>query len=157
MVHSKRRLGALLMAAAAVAGSAGTAAAYTPQVQTWTNHVVVPFIDCPDFGTVGTWDIRHKLTLFVDANGTPTRDIEQVDFTGRIANAETGASVADSGARTFFDTLAPDGSYLTTYMVSHRQGYLHGAGRNDFQTGSFSGRDAFSDANIAALCEALGG
>jgi hypothetical protein len=145
------------MAGAALAAGAGTAVAYTPHVETWTNHVEVGFIDCPDFATIGTWDIRHKLTLFVDASGTPTRDIEQIDFVGRITNAETGAWVADSGARTFFDTLAPDGSFLTTYMVSLRQGYLHGAGRDDFQTGSFSGLDAFSDANLAALCEALGG
>jgi hypothetical protein len=107
---------------------------------------------------MGVWEIGHKLTIFYDAAGTPIRDIEQVDFSGRIVNVETGAWVADSGSRVYFDTLAPDGSYLTTYAVEQRKSrYVHNAGRTDFQTGTFSGHDGFGDANIAALCEALGG
>jgi hypothetical protein len=66
--------------------------------------------------------------------------------------------VPDSGSRTFFDTLAPDGSFLTTYMVEMRKSaYVHTAGRTDFQTGDFTGTSGFDDAGIAALCEALGG
>jgi hypothetical protein len=133
-------------------------AAATPSVVSWTNHVERPFIDCPDFATVGIWDISHRLTIFVDGDGIAIRDIEQIDYSGRIVNAETGAWVPDSGGRTFFDTLAPDGSFLTTYSVDQRHSqYIHGAGRLDFQTGDFNGREAFSDANLDALCEALGG
>jgi len=155
---SKHRVAALVMAGAALVLGAGPAAAVTPTVDSWTVHVERPFIDCPDFPTLGVWDIKHRLTLFVDSEGTPIRDIEQVEYSGRIVNTETGAWVADSGARTFFDTLASDGSFLTTYMVDVRHSaYIHGAGRTDFQTGDFSGLDALDPANLAALCEALGG
>ena len=155
---SKHHVAALVMAGAALALSAGSAAAAAPTVETWTVHVERPFIDCPDFSTLGVWDITHRLTIFYDADGTPIRDIEQVDYSGQIVNIETDAWVADSGARTFFDTLAPDGSFLTTYMVEQRHSeYIHGAGRTDFQTGGFSGLDGFSSANLDALCVALGG
>ena len=154
----RRQIAALAMAGAAMALGSSTAIAASPSVQTWSGHVERPFIDCPDFGTMGVWEIGHKLTIFYDAAGTPIRDIEQVDFSGRIVNVETGAWVADSGSRIYFDTLAPDGSYLTTYAVEQRKSrYVHNAGRTDFQTGTFSGHDGFGDANIAALCEALGG
>jgi hypothetical protein len=155
---SMHRAAALVMASAVLALGAGTVAASAPTVDTWTFHIERPFIDCPDFSTLGVWDITHRLTVFVDSAGTPIRDIEQVDFSGRIVNTETGAWVADSGARTFFDTLAPDGSFLTTYSVEQRHSlYIHGAGRRDFQTGDFSGLDGFDPANLAALCEALAG
>ena len=154
----KHRVAALVMASAALVVGTGTVAASAPTVISSTNHIERPFIDCPDFGTVGVWDISHRLTIFYDAAGTPIRDIEQVDFSGRIVNAESGAWVADSGARTYFDTLAPDGSFLATYAVEQRHSrYIHGAGRTDFQTGDFSGLAAFSEANLASLCEALGG
>jgi hypothetical protein len=151
------RAAALVMAGAALAVSAGTTAASAPDVVSWTVHVERPFIDCPDFATLGVWAIGHRLTIFVDADGIPIRDIEQVEYSGRIVNAETGAWVADSGARTFFDTLAPDGSFLTTYMVDVRHSaYIHGAGRTDFQTGDFNGLDGLDPANVDALCGALG-
>lgn len=146
------------MASAALVASTGAVAAVAPSVDTWSVHVERPFIDCPDFSTLGVWDISHRLTIFYDSAGTPIRDIEQVDFAGRIVNTETGAWVADSGGRTFFDTLAPDGSFLTTYAVEVRHSdYIHGAGRTDFQTGEFNGRDAFDPANVDALCDALDG
>jgi hypothetical protein len=146
------------MASAILAASAGAVAAVTPTVNSWTAHIERTFIDCPEFSTVGVWDISHRLTLFVDSEGTPIRDIEQVDFSGRIVNTETGAWVADSGSRTFFDTLAPDGSFLTTYAVEVRHSaYIHGAGRTDFQSGDFSGLNAFDPANLDALCAALDG
>jgi hypothetical protein len=152
------RVAALVMASAALVLGAGPAAAAAPAVDSWTVHVESPFIDCPDISTLGVLDISHRLTLFVDSEGTPIRDIEQVEFSGRIVNTSTGAWVADSGSRTFFDTLAPDGSFLTTYMVEVRHSdYIHGAGRTDFQTGDFNGLDAFDPANLDALCEALGG
>jgi ABC-type amino acid transport substrate-binding protein len=155
---SKHRAAALMMASAAFVLGAGPAAAAAPIVDSSTVHVERPFIDCPDFSTLGVWDVNHRLTLFVDAEGTPIRDIEQVEFSGRIVNASTGAWVADSGARTYFDTLAPDGSFLTTYAVEVRHSdYIHGAGRTDFQTGDFNGLDGFDQANLDALCEALDG
>jgi hypothetical protein len=155
---SKRRVAGLVLASAALVLSAGPATAASPSVDSWTVHVERQFVDCPDFSVLGIWDIRHRLTVFVDASGTATRDIEQVDFSGRLVNTSTGDWVADSGARTFFDTLAPDGSFLTTYMVQVRHSaYVHTAGRTDFQTGDFNGRDGLGSAGIAALCQALDG
>ena len=155
---SKHRAATLAMAVAALTLSAAPAAAAAPTVDSWTVHVERPFVDCPGFSVIGVWDITHRLTVFFDSEGTATRDIEAVDFAGRLVNASTGASVADSGSRIFFDTLAPDGSFLTTYSVQMRQSaYIHGAGRIDFQTGAFRGLDGMDPAGIAALCEALGG
>jgi len=159
MVRStQRRAAALALAAATLLIGAAPAAAATPRVDSFTVHVERPFVDCPGFSTVGIWEISHKLTIFSDEAGVATRDIEAVDFSGRIVNAATGAWVADSGSRIFFDTLAPDGSFLTTYMVQVRKSaYVHVAGRTDFQTGDFHGRDGLDDAGVAALCAALGG
>ena len=155
---SKHRAAALAMASAVLLIGATPAAAATPTVDSWTVHIERPFLDCADFSVVGVWDISHRLTVYFDSEGTAIRDIENVDFAGRLVNASTGASVADSGSRIFFDTLAPDGSYLTTYSVQVRHSaYVHAAGRIDFQTGEFHGRDGMDAANISALCEALGG
>jgi hypothetical protein len=152
-----RRLAATLFAGAALLLSAVPALAAKPSVESWDAQREGPFEDCPGFSTIGSWDIHHKLTYFYDSDGIAIRDIDQVDFTGRIVNAETGAWVPDSGSRTFFDTLAPDGSFLTTYMVTVRKSdYVHDAGRVDFQTGGFHGHEGFTPDNIAALCEALG-
>jgi hypothetical protein len=146
------------MAAAALFLTAGSAAAAQPTVDSWTIHVERPFLDCPGFSVVGVWDISHRLTLYFGADGVPTRDTERVDFSGQLVNESTGKSVADSGARTFFDTLAPDGSFLTTYMVQVRHSaYIHTAGRTDFQTGDFRGVEGLDPAGVATLCEALSG
>lgn len=154
---TKRRV-ALTLASAALLLTAAPAAAAAPRVESSTVHVERPFVDCPGFSTIGVWDITHRLTTFFDAHGVATRDIEQVDFSGRVVNASTGAWVPDSGSRTFFDTLAPDGSFLTTYGVQVRKSaYVHTAGRTDFQTGEFNGRDGFDAAGIDQLCNALGG
>ena len=155
---SRHRAAALVMASAAFLVSAAPVAAVTPTVDSWTVHVERPFVDCPDFSVVGVWDISHQLTLYFDSEGIATRDTERVDFAGQLVNAFTGASVADSGTRIFFDTLAPDGSFLTTYAVQVRHSrYIHGAGRIDFQTGDFHGLDGMGPGSISALCEALGG
>ena len=154
----RKRAVTLALAGTALLSTAAPAAAAAPTVQSSTVHVERPFVDCGSFTTVGIWDISHRLMLFSDASGTPIRDIERVEYVGRIVNPTTGAWVADSGLRTYFDTLAPDGSYLTTYMVDVRHSaYVHGAGRTDFQTGELHGRDGFAPANVDALCEALGG
>lgn len=155
---TKQRAAGLALASAALMISGTPAAAVTPSVETWTVHREVPFVDCPGFTTVGAWDITHRLTVFYDANGVAIRDIERIDFVGEIRNAETGASVPDSGGRIFFDTLAPDGSYLTTYSTEVRHSaYIHVAGRSDWQTGDFRGVNNFDDAGIASLCAALSG
>lgn len=150
------RLAATGLAATGLLLAACPAAAFSPTVETWTNHREGPAGECAGFSITGTWDITHRLTTFYDADGTATRDIEQVDFVGTFSNATTGASVPDSGSRTFFDTLAPDGSFLATYMVQVRKSdYVHTAGRVDFQTGRQVGVDGFTAENLAALCEAL--
>jgi hypothetical protein len=133
------------------------ASANSPAAETWTNHVDRPYLSCDGFDAVGVWDIRHKLTSFFNSSGVAIRDTERVDYTGRFVNSVTGAWVADSGATTYFDTLAPDGSYLTTYatLVRH-SAFIHGAGRIDFQTGEYHGRDGESAAGVASLCAALG-
>ena len=155
---AKTRVGGLALAGAALLLTASPAAAVSPTVEETTVHVERPFVDCPGFSTIGIWDISHKLTLFYDSAGVAIRDIEAIEFEGRIVNATSGAWVPDSGARKFFDTLAPDGSFLTTYMVQVRKSaYVHTAGRVDFQTGAFHGTDGFGDDGIAALCDALGG
>jgi hypothetical protein len=158
VTRTTKQRAALTLAAAALLLTAAPAVAATPAVETFRVHVERPFIDCPGFSVLGIWDIDHKLTLFFDGSAVATRDIERVDFSGRLVNTSTGASVPDSGSRTFFDTLAPDGAFLTTYMVEVRKStYVHGAGRTDFQTGAFHGVDAFEPANVTALCGALAG
>ena len=153
-----RLLAATLLAGVALASTAVPAVAAKPSVETFSVHREFPFADCPGFATIGAWDIDHRITYYYDSDGVAIRDHDQVDFRGRIINAETGAWVADSGSRTFFDTLAPDGSFLTTYMVTVRKStYVHEAGRVDFQTGAFHGHEGFGPGNITALCEALGG
>ena len=154
----KRRAGAFGLAGVALLVAGSPAAAVSPTTETSVVHVERPFVECPSFSTIGVWDISHKLTVFFNSDGVAIRDIEAVEFSGRIVNATTGAWVADSGARTFFDTLAPDGSFLTTYSVQVRKSeYVHTAGRTDFQTGDFRGIDGFGGGGIAALCGALDG
>ena len=157
----RRRFSRVLAVAAASLAFVATAAvpvqAASPSVETWTNQVDRPYLSCPGFDVNGVWAISHKLTFFYDAAGVAIRDIERVDFRGRFVNAETGAWVPDSGSITYFDTLAPDGSYLTTYSTQVRHdAFIHSAGRLDFQTGTFSGRDGETAAGVAALCAALG-
>ena len=135
---------------------AGPVAAAQPEVITWSNPVDRPFLDCGTFEAHGVWTVRHVLTLFPGADGTPIRDIEQMSFVGSIVNPDTGASIEDSGKVVYFDTLAPDGSYLTTYANTvRRSDYFTVAGRQNWQDGSFHGVDRF-DVNIPAACAALG-
>ena len=132
------------------------AAAYSPEVVTWTNDVDVPYFDCGSFEAHGVWTVSHRLTLFRDASGVAVSDHEIVDFKGAFVNPATGASIPDSGRTVYFDTLAPDGSYLTTIQNSVRRNpYLHESFRYDFQTGAAHGMSRF-DAGVDAACEALG-
>ena len=153
---TRHRAAALTLAGAALLSTASIAAAASPTVDVFTVHRDATIADCGGFTIDASWDITHRLTTFSDEDGVATRDIERVDYTGRFTNGETGAWVPDGGTRIFFDTLAPDGSFLTTYMVEVRKSaYVHVAGRTDFQTGSFHGTFGFDDDGIAALCDAL--
>lgn len=152
----RRTVSATAASLAFVVAMAAPAQAAAPAVETWTNHVDRTYFSCDGFDVNGVWDIAHTLTFFFDANGSAIRDTERIDYRGRFVNVETGAWVADSGRITFFDTLAPDGSYLTTYATQVRHdAFIHGAGRLDFQTGTFRGKDGETAAGVAALCAAL--
>ena len=143
--------GALLLAAVPGASAA------TPEIDTWTNPAYGPYLDCPTFTVYGDWTVAHRLTIFFANDGTPTRDIEAITFSGRFVNPDNGAWVPDAGRVVYFDTLDADYNYLTTMSNSQRTSdYVHGAGRRDFQLGTFRGLDGESSTNVAALCAALG-
>lgn len=145
--------GAALLMALGLA--APVAADGKPTVATWSNPVDVPYFDCGTFTAHGVWTVSHVLTTWFHADGTPDRDIEQVSFSGAFVNTETGASIADSGRIIFFDTLAPDFSYLSTDSnVVRHSAYFRVAGRST-ASGAFHGVDRF-DVNIPAACAALG-
>ena len=152
-----RRMTAIASAIAIALLAAGTATASAPVSESWTSNVDRPYLYCPTFTVNGVWAISHTLTFFFDNNGVAIRDTELIDFRGSFVNATTGASVQDSGRILFFDTLAPDGSYLTTVanQVRHSK-YMHGAGRIDFQREVYHGTDGENAAGVAALCAALG-
>jgi hypothetical protein len=134
-----------------------TAFAAAPTIDTWSNHVVsVDYFECGQQAINGDWTISHHLTTFYNKDGSPARDIEKIDFVGAFVNPANGASIADSGQIVFFDTLAPDYSYLATVMnVVRKSAYLHAAGRNDFDSGKSVGMDNW-DAGVDGACAALG-
>ena len=156
-MRTRMTAGGALLALGVLMGVAAPASAATPEFHEWTNHAVDPgYFDCDGTPITGDWQVSHHLTIFFAADGTPTRDIEIVDFTGAFVNPDNGRSIADSGRSIFFDTLAPDYSFLTTMMNSVRHSaYFHAAGRTDFQSGAHSGMDNF-DKGYAAACAALG-
>jgi len=105
------------MGAAAVLALALAApvAAAGPTVENWTTTRDVPYFDCPAGFTVnGVWTVNHVLKIWFHADGTPDRDIDQMSFTGAFVNHANGTSIADAGKVIYFDTLAPDFSYLST-------------------------------------------
>jgi hypothetical protein len=152
-----RRMLAAGAAATLALALAGPVAAAGPTLQTWSNAVDVPYLDCPAGFTVdGVWTVSHELKTWFRADGTPIRDIEQMSFAGAFINEATGASIADAGKVIYFDTLAPDFSYVSTNAnILRRSDYFQVAGRAKAD-GSFRGVDRF-DVNIPAACAALGG
>jgi len=153
----KRLAAATVTAAGLVIAMVGQSLAAGPQVDTWSNDVNVPYVDCGTFMADGVWTVSHRLTTWFDAAGDPARDHEIVTFAGAFVNHDTGKSVPDSGQSVYFDTLNPDGSYATTMQNTVRHSrYLHTAGRFDFQTETFHGNADTPDKYVA-LCEALGG
>ena len=152
----RRLLAATTIAGTLAAALAIPASAMAPEVITGTADVDVAYFDCGTFEAHGVWTINRRVTVFHDASGTAVRDHEIVDFKGAFVNPETGASIPDSGRIVFFDTLAPDGSYLTTIQNTVRRNrYLHESFRYDFQADAFHGMSRF-DAGIEAACKALG-
>lgn len=150
-VASATVVGGLLLTLVPVASAA------SPTIDTWSNDRYGPYLDCPTFTVYGDWTVAHRLTIFYTNDGTPTRDIEIVTFSGRFVNPENGSWVPDAGRVVYFDTLDADYNFLTTMANSQRTSdYVHGAGRRDFQLGTFRGLDGESEANVAALCAALG-
>jgi hypothetical protein len=152
------RLGIATVAALTIGTAViSTASAATPTLETWSNHSLsVDYFECGDQPINGDWIVTHHLTTFYNKDGTPARDIEKIDFVGAFVNPANGASIPDSGQIVFFDTLAPDYSYLATVMnVVRKSAYLHAAGRNDFDSGKSVGMDNW-DAGVAAACAALG-
>ena len=153
----KRLAAATVTAAGLLIATVGPSFAAGPQVDTWSNDVNVPYVDCGSFAAHGVWTVSHRLTTWYAADGTPLRDHEIVEFKGAFVNPDTGASIPDSGRIVYFDTLNPDGSFATTMQNAVRKSaYVHGAGRTDFQTGVHRG-NLDTDAEYVALCEALGG
>ena len=156
MPSIRRLCVASTVAAALAVAMAIPAAAKAPEVKTWANEVDVPYFDCGSFEAHGVWTVSHRLTTYRDAAGVAVSDHEIVDFKGAFVNPDTGASIPDSGRTVYFDTLAPDGSFLTTIQNSVRRNpYLHEAFRYDFQTDAAHGMSHF-DAGVEAACEALG-
>ena len=114
---------------ALVLALAAPVAASRPDVVTWTNQVDAPYFDCGTFEAHGVWTVSHELKTFFNGAGDPVRDIEQMSFEGAFVNPNTGASISDSGKVIFFDQLAPDFSYLSTYAsVLRRSELLQGRG-----------------------------
>jgi hypothetical protein len=65
---------------------AAPATAAEPARETMTLHRVVnPFVSCPGFAVVGTFDITREITTYYDA--TPVMRIIHADITGTLTNA----------------------------------------------------------------------
>ena len=154
----------LLLAALAVPLALATAAtAAEPSRETVTLHRVVnPFVSCPGFAVVGTFDITRAITTFYD-DGTPVKRIIYADITGTLTNAVTGYSLPTAGIRIFhfdlvtgveFTTGSNNFTKLPTGGVA-----IAGAGRLVFDAAGHliehDGPD--SPDEIAQLCAALAG
>ena len=156
-MRTRMTAGSALLALGLLLGVVVPTSASSPQVSTWTNQAVdAGYFWCGSTPITGDWMVSHTLKIFFNADGTPTRDIETIDYTGAFVNPANGLSIADSGRSTFFDTLAPDYSYISTMMNGVRHSaYFHAAGRTDFQTGAHVGVDKY-EVGLAAACVALG-
>ena len=163
----RRAVAAIGCAAVMVTLGAGPLLANAPTVSSVSFHRDGPFISCPALDLYGSWDIVRKVSVFTDSSGTPVRDIWHVTFNGRVYNPTNGAWVPDRGTREFHDTLAPDGSITATIFTFQRTDpFVHEAGQIRFGPSDAAGdqvvlrqvgHDGFTDANIAAICTALGG
>jgi hypothetical protein len=158
-----RRL--LLIAALALPlAFAAPAAAVEPTRETVTLHRVVnPFIICPGFAVVGTFDITREITTYYDEQGTPVQRIIHADVTGTVTNAGTGYSLPTAGVRIFHYDLTTGELFTTgSNNVTKLPGggtSTPGAGRLVFDAQGHlvehTGPD--SPEEVAQLCAALAG
>jgi hypothetical protein len=165
--HRRIGLAATVLALAATTLGTAAASAATPTTDAWTNHYDGPVLDCPGFTIHGDWIIRHELTVYVDAAGNATGDLERIAYTGRFYNPDTLVSVADRGTKRFRDTFAADGSIASTDFTFERTDrYVGEAGRvvlgpqdanGDQSELRVVGHLGFNDVSITALCAALAG
>jgi hypothetical protein len=166
-MNGHRRIG-LLAASAALAITtigAGSAFAAQPYTDAWSGHFAFPAEDCGSYWVWGEFTINHKLTVYLDAAGNATGDLERIDYVGRFYNPDTGVSSPDRGTKRFLDTFAADGSYASTIMTFQRiDQYVGEAGRVVLGAQDANGDQAelrvvghlgYNDAGVAALCAAL--
>jgi hypothetical protein len=77
---------------------APVAAADAPTSVQQTLHRSIPkFATCPGFTVAGEFDVDRTTDTFVDANGTPIRQVIHVHFTGRLTDTASGKSIPDEG------------------------------------------------------------
>ena len=92
----KRLAAAALTAAALLIATVGPSVAAAPQVDTWSNDVSVPYVDCGTFTADGVWTVRHRLTMWLDAAGNPLSDHEIVTFSGALVTSRARTSTSSS-------------------------------------------------------------
>jgi hypothetical protein len=141
-----------LLALALPAVFAATAAADTPTIVEQSLRRSFPnFVDCPGFTVAGEFDVDRTVMTFVDANGTPIRQVTHVHFVGTLTNTSSGKSIPDAGnqvvtadlltgtqtvdGRVRVDTVPGEGVVLAQVgrTVRDAQGnFLFIAGQQDF-------------------------
>ncbi len=141
-----------------------TASAAEPTRETVTLHRDInPFVVCPGFNIIGSFDIAREITTFYDENGTPVMRIVRNDITGTLTNSVTGYSLPSDGVRIFHYDLVT-GELFTTgdngvTKVPDGGVAIPGAGRYLFDaTGHLVehvGPDSATE--LAQLCAALAG
>jgi hypothetical protein len=93
---------------------AAPASAVEPTRDEVTLHRVAdPFVICPGFAVVGTFDITRETTTYYDQDGTPVKRILYNEITGAVANAVTGYSLPMSGVRIFHIDLVTGDEFTT--------------------------------------------
>ncbi len=155
----------LLVAALAVPlALATTATAAEPTRESVTLHRVVnPFVRCPGFAVVGTFDITRDITTYYDQDGTAVKRIIYADITGTVANAVTGYSLPTAGVRIFHFDLVTGEEFTTgsnNFTKLPTGGVANaGAGRLvfDAQGRLIDHRGPDSPEELSQLCAALAG
>jgi hypothetical protein len=143
---------------------AATATAAEPTRETVTLHRVFnPFVSCPGFAVIGTFDVVRDITTYYDEGGTPVKRIIHADVTGTVTNATTGYSLPTAGVRIFhFDLVTGEefttGSNNVTKLPTGGVG-VGGAGQLvfDVQGNLIEHHGPDTAAEQAELCAALAG
>jgi hypothetical protein len=139
-----------------------TAAAAEPTRETVTLHRVVnPFISCPGFAVIGTFDLVRDMTTYYDDAGTPVKRIIHADITGTLTNAVTGYTLPTAGVRIFHFDLVTGEEFTTgsNNFTKLPTGGVANAGAGhlvfDAQGRLIEHRGPDSADEIAQLCAAL--